>query len=81
MAKAGVIDLLFTTFDNFLHANGFRAQKGQIVDASIVRVPTQRNTRGKEDKDIKEENNHIILVQKTEEKAKRYRCPLDEEER
>jgi len=53
LAKAGVIELLFTRFDNFLHANGFRAQKGQIVDASIVRVPTQRNTR-EENKDIKE---------------------------
>ena len=40
LAKANVIDLLFSTFDHFLHANGFRAQKGQIVDASIVRVPT-----------------------------------------
>ena len=53
LAKAGVIELLFTKFDNFLHAHGFRAQKGQIVDASIVRVPTQRNTR-EENKDIKE---------------------------
>ena len=53
LAKAGVIELLFTKFDNFLHAHGFRAQKGQIVDASIVRVPTQRNTR-LENKDIKE---------------------------
>jgi IS5 family transposase len=53
LAKAGVIDLLFSKFDHFLHANGFRAQKGQIVDASIVRVPTQRNTR-EENKDIKE---------------------------
>ena len=53
LAKAKVIDLLFSTFDQFLHANGFRAQKGQIVDASIVRVPTQRNTR-EENKDIKE---------------------------
>ena len=53
LAKAGVIDLLFSKFDHFLHANDFRAQKGQIVDASIVRVPTQRNTR-EENKDIKQ---------------------------
>jgi len=53
LAKAGVIEFLFAKFDSFLHANGFRAQKGQIVDASIVRVPTQRNTR-EENKDIKE---------------------------
>ena len=51
LARAGVIDLLFSKFDQFLHANGFRAQKGQIVDANIVRVPTQRNTRV-ENKDV-----------------------------
>ena len=45
LAKANIIEILFTKFDQFLQANGFRAQKGQIVDASILRVPTQRNTR------------------------------------
>ena len=53
LAKAKVIDFLFAKFDQFLHDNGFRAQKGQIVDASIIRVPIQRNTR-EENKDIKE---------------------------
>ena len=48
-----MVDLLFSKFDQFLHANGFRAQKGQIVDANIVRVSTQRNTR-EENKDIKD---------------------------
>ena len=51
LAKANVVELLFTQFDHFLRDNGFRAQKGQIVDASIVRVPIQRNSR--------EENEHI----------------------
>lgn len=45
LAKAGVVDSLFALFDKFLHEQGFRAQKGQIVDASIVRVPIQRNSR------------------------------------
>ena len=44
--------MLFTQFDEFLRNNGFRAQKGQIVDANIVRVPIQRNRRD-ENKDIK----------------------------
>jgi IS5 family transposase len=52
LAKANVIELLFTQFDQFLRNNGFKAQKGQIVDASIVRVPIQRNSRD-ENKDIK----------------------------
>jgi len=45
LAKADVVDSLFAQFDKFLHEQGFRAQKGQIVDASIVRVPVQRNSR------------------------------------
>ena len=52
LASAEVIELLFTQFDQFLRNNGFKAQKGQIVDASIVRVPIQRNSRD-ENKDIK----------------------------
>ena len=53
LAKANIIEILFTKFDQFLQANGFRAQKGQIVDASIIRVPTQRNSR-EENRDIKD---------------------------
>ena len=45
LSKADVIDSLFAQFDAFLHEQGFKAQKGQIVDASIVRVPVQRNSR------------------------------------
>jgi len=52
LAKSNIIEILFTQFDQFLRDNGFRAQKGQIVDASIVRVPIQRNTRD-ENKEIK----------------------------
>jgi len=52
LAKADVIAPLFTQFDMFLHDQGFRAQKGQIIDASIVKVPVQRNSRD-ENKQIK----------------------------
>jgi IS5 family transposase len=45
LTKAGEIAELFSTFDNFLSEQGFQARKGQIVDASIVRVPIQRNSR------------------------------------
>ena len=54
LAQANVVELLFTQFDQFLRDHGFRAQKGQIVDASIIRVPTQRNSR-EENKKIKAE--------------------------
>lgn len=35
---------LFLMFDEFLRQNGFQARKGQMIDATIVRVPVQRNT-------------------------------------
>lgn len=52
LTKAGKVAQLFSTFDNFLSAQGFRAQRGHIVDASIVKVPIQRNNRD-ENKQIK----------------------------
>jgi len=36
---------LFDRFNGFLAASGFVARKGQMVDATIVRVPIQRNPR------------------------------------
>lgn len=39
----GSVESLFIMFDEFLRSNGFQAKKGQIVDASFVRVPVQRN--------------------------------------
>jgi IS5 family transposase len=52
LTQAGLIKQLFTQFDEFLRKNGFSAKKGQIVDASIVSAPRQRNSRD-ENKDIK----------------------------
>jgi len=45
LAKAGVIEKLFDRFDRYLGAKGYIARGGQIVDATIVPVPKQRNTR------------------------------------
>ena len=45
LAKAGVIKKLFDSFDQHLGAKGYIARGGQIVDATIVPVPKQRNTR------------------------------------
>jgi IS5 family transposase len=36
-------------FDDFLADAGYRAKKGQIVDASFVEVPRQRNTKDEND--------------------------------
>jgi IS5 family transposase len=45
LARAGLIEPLFDLFDQHLQAKGYVARGGQIVDASIVAAPTQRNTR------------------------------------
>jgi IS5 family transposase len=47
------IEAVFERFDAALRAAGFLAMGGQIIDASIVAAPKQRNTEG-EKRDIKE---------------------------
>jgi IS5 family transposase len=55
LTETKLIKKLFNRFDEFLDKNGFSARKGQIVDASIIAAPKQRNSR-QENKDIKEGN-------------------------
>ena len=45
LAQAGVTEALFRQFDGHLARQGYIARGGQILDASIVRVPVSRNTR------------------------------------
>ena len=45
LTEAGVLDALHDAFSNQLDELGFQASKGQIVDASIVHAPRQRNSR------------------------------------
>jgi IS5 family transposase len=52
LTKAGLIDELFERFSEFLDASGYQAQGGQIIDASIIPVPVQRNSK-EENKQIK----------------------------
>jgi len=53
LTEAGLIKRLFEEFDTFLQEKGFSARKGQIIDASIVEAPRQRNSR-EENRQIKE---------------------------
>jgi transposase, IS5 family len=46
------VEVLFKRFDAALRAAGFLAMGGQIIDASIVAAPKQRNTEG-DKRDIK----------------------------
>ena len=43
--KANLINSLFIDFELQLREHGYIAEKGQIVDASFVEAPRQRNTR------------------------------------
>lgn len=53
LRKAGLIEVLFEKFGEFLRQSGYEAKGGQIIDATIVPVPKQRNSR-EENKSIKE---------------------------
>ncbi len=52
LRKANVIDELFEMFENYLRDQGLEARGGQIIDATLVPVPKQRNSR-EENKEIK----------------------------
>ena len=73
LANAGVVETLFSLFNTFLSEKGFRAQKGQIVDANIVSVPTQRNSR--------EENQQIKAGAEPEGWSNHKRCQKDTDAR
>jgi IS5 family transposase len=52
LAKAGLIEKLFERFGQHLETKGYIARGGQMVDATIVPVPKQRNSREEND-DVK----------------------------
>jgi IS5 family transposase len=45
LAQAGLVEKLFERFNQHLNAKGYIARGGQMVDATIVPVPKQRNSR------------------------------------
>ncbi|MGH6829790.1 MAG: IS5 family transposase [Methylocella sp.] len=45
LTKAGAIGPLFERFDATLRQSGYIAMSGQIVDASLIAAPRQRNTK------------------------------------
>lgn len=53
LAQKKLAERLFARFNSVLIQKGFAAKKGQIMDASIVEVPRQRNTR-QENQQIKD---------------------------
>ena len=77
LSRAGLIDALFEDFDGYprssrgqvLKSQGYRAMGGQIIDASMVAVPIQRNSR--------DENEQIILRPSINSGSLRSGEPLD----
>jgi len=53
LRETGLLGKLFDQFDTFLRENGFEAKAGQAIDATIIPVPIQRNSRD-ENKQIKD---------------------------
>src|ERR1039458_9142512 len=49
LARAGAVKRLFARFDRHLEEKGLMASGGQIIDASIIPVPRQRNDRAEND--------------------------------
>ena len=49
LARAGLIDKLFERFGQHLETKGYIARGGQLIDATIVPVPRQRNSRDEND--------------------------------
>ena len=80
LVQAGLIERLLECFGRHLQAAGYIARGGQIIDATIVSVPKQRNTK---------DENEAIKASKTPKAGRstrprmprRTRSALDEEER
>lgn len=53
LEEKGLIERLFEEFEEYLRLAGYKAQGGQIIDATIVPVPIQRNSKEENEK-IKE---------------------------
>jgi IS5 family transposase len=49
LTEAKAITVLFDAFDDRLRTNGYLAMGGQIVDATLVAAPKQRNTQDEKD--------------------------------
>jgi IS5 family transposase len=45
LAQAGLAEPLFERFNTILHVLGVQMTSGQLIDASFIEVPKQRNTR------------------------------------
>jgi transposase, IS5 family len=50
LTQKGLVEELFNQFDDDLRTQGYEAEKGQIVDATLVPVPKQKNRKKETEK-------------------------------
>src|SRR5205085_9494464 len=72
LAKAGLVEKLFERFDQCLEASGYMARGGQMIDATIVPVPKQRNSR---------DENEAVKAGRTPQEWKREPAKLSQKDR
>src|SRR5437016_7738286 len=72
LAKAGLIEKLFERLDQRLAAQGYMARGGQMIDATIVPVPKQRNSR---------DENEAVKAGRTPQEWKREPAKLSQKDR
>lgn len=70
LTQSGVIDQLFADFDSMLTRSGVTYSKGIIVDAKIIEIPKQRNTR---EENVKVKNGEVPEEWKTPENENKLR--------
>ena len=78
LAKAGLIEKLFERFGQHLEAKGYIARGGQMVDATIVPVPRQRNS-SEENERSRPAHARGLEEASVEEPAEGQGCALDQE--
>ena len=49
LTEVGALDVLYADFDRQLKQQGYLAMGGQLVDATLVAAPKQRNTQAEKD--------------------------------
>ena len=81
LSQAGLIEALFEAFDGYLKGQGYQAMGGQIMDASIIAVPIQRNGRDENEQIKRGETPEAWADEPAKGSAKGYGCALDKKAR
>ena len=77
LVKAKAVDKLFARFDAALTDRGYLAMGGQIIDATVVPAPKQRNTEVREGGDQARQGPGALEGEACKDPAKGPRCALD----